>query len=924
MTAIAMVSKVLPQHSLKTRITLATLAIFLASLWSLSFFASQMLRRDMERLLGEQQFSTVTYAAAQVESDVRERLQALEKVARAIDADLLDNPRALQKFIDQRFVLHSLFNDGVIVYRHDGSAVAVAPYTPERIGVNDLDLDYLSGAITEGKATVGGPHVSRTLHAPSFAMAVPIRNAQDQVIGAFAGITSLARPNFVDKLTENHYGKTGGYLLVAPRQRMIVTATDKSRIMEASPAAGVSPVIDRLLKGDEGYSVYVNPRGVEVLQSSKNVPLAGWYVAVSLPTTEAFAPIRDMQQRMLLATIVLTLLAGCFCWWIVHRQLKPLVAAAETLAALPLSQYPAQALPVTRGDEVGQLITGFNRLLETLGQRETALREEQQFSALVIDKLPGIFYLYTYPECRLVLWNKQHEALLGYQASEMKGRHVSDWHLPEAKNTVMATVENLMESGENAIEAQLLAKDGTTRPFDLSGVRFEAQNRSYFMGIGTDISERKATEAELGQHRHHLEELVASRTVELAQARDAAQAANLAKSAFLANMSHEIRTPMNAILGMASILRRGGVTALQAERLDQIDTASRHLLSTINNILDLSKIEAGKFPLDDAPVRIDSLLANVRAIVSERAQAKGLALHVEDAVGANFPPGLSGDPTRLQQALLNYATNAVKFTDRGSVTLRAQALDADDNSLVVRFEVADTGIGIAADVLPRLFNAFEQADNSTTRKYGGTGLGLAITRRLAELMGGDAGVTSAPGAGSTFWFTARLTRRTDASTMPAVPAFAEAKIRERHAGRRVLLVDDEPINLAISQYLLEDCGLLVDTATDGLEAIRRATDNDYALILMDMQMPNLDGLSATQRIRELPGHAATPILAMTANAFADDKACCLAAGMDDFLVKPIDPDLLFTSLLKWLESGAAGQSPAVHQPTPPADSGATT
>ena len=461
-----------------------------------------------------------------------------------------------------------------------------------------------------------------------------------------------------------------------------------------------------------------------------------------------------------------------------------------------------------------------------------------------------------------------------------------------------------VEGSLSDFEIRFRMPDQQVRNFLVSGERIELQGKPCSLNFILDITERKQAEVELEKHRNHLAELVAARTAELAVAKEVAEAANLSKSAFLANMSHEIRTPMNAIIGMANILRRGGVSSQQAAHLDRIDNAAEHLLSLITNILDLSKIEAGKFVIEEAPVSIDSLLANVSSILAERAEAKGIRLHIEMG---DFPSNLYGDPTRLQQALLNYATNAVKFSEQGSVTLLAVPQEELADSMLVRFAVRDEGIGISPEARPRLFSAFEQADNSMTRKYGGTGLGLAITRRLAELMSGDVGVESMPGVGSTFWFTARLKKKE--GTVEPLPVLTgmghETLVAQRHAGRRILLVDDEPVNLFVTQSLLEDAGLLVDTAEDGVQAIRLATENTYTLVLMDMQMPKLNGLEATQAIRKLPEYRNTPILAMTANAFAEDQAACFAAGMDDFLLKPFEPDGLFSSLLRWLDKTQA-------------------
>lgn len=418
-----------------------------------------------------------------------------------------------------------------------------------------------------------------------------------------------------------------------------------------------------------------------------------------------------------------------------------------------------------------------------------------------------------------------------------------------------------------------------------------------------DVTEKKCASLELERHRQHLEELVVERTAQLDEARERAESANRSKSEFLANMSHEIRTPLNAIVGLLYILRNKDPTPEQEEKLVKVENAARHLLSIISDILDISKIEAGKFVLSNEDFHLSAVLDNVYSMIAASAREKGIAVDVDpDGV----PHWLRGDPARLRQALLNLAANALKFTDKGAINLRAILLGEYADSLHVRFEVEDTGIGISPEHVGDLFQAFEQGESSITRNYGGTGLGLMVTRRLAELMGGGVGVRSEPGEGSLFWFEVRLARGRGIAPdefAPRSPIEEGVETFRRFAGAPILLVEDNEINLEVALVLLRGVGLRVDCARNGQEAVAMASAREYALVLMDVQMPLLDGFSATREIRKLPDGERVPILAMTANVFEEDRRQAADAGMDDFIAKPVKTDQLYKTLLHWLKKG---------------------
>lgn len=518
-------------------------------------------------------------------------------------------------------------------------------------------------------------------------------------------------------------------------------------------------------------------------------------------------------------------------------------------------------------------------------------RESEAFLREIIDTIPMSLFIKD-TSSRITLMNRACEEQWGMSFSELRGTDASPLFPPDQmalfldKDRETFANRHLADFEETVWNAAL-KKNRIVHTYK-KPVFDEAGNPLYLIGVSIDITERKTAERELCELNEQLEERVAQRTRELVQAKQLAESANRIKSEFLANMSHEIRTPMNSILGMAHLALSIKADRRNQDYLKKIQTSGEHLLGIIDDVLDFSRLDAGRLKIDTVDFDLGRVLESVNNLVAGKAAAKGLELVF--GTDASLCTSLRGDPLRLVQVLVNYADNAIKFTEKGRVAIRAKKIDENETSCRVRFEVQDSGIGISEAEQAKLFQPFQQLDASSTRRYGGTGLGLAICKQLAGMMHGEIGVESAPGQGSIFWFSARLDKTwwscgAETKNGADVPPAMLTSI----SGAHILLAENNLFNQQVATEFLENAGATVCAAQNGKEAIELLSNDRFDCVLMDIQMPVMDGFEATRLIRANPVLAGMPVIAMTANVSGEDRQRCLAAGMNDFIGKPFKP-----------------------------------
>ena len=696
------------RRSLNTRVTLFTLTIFLIGIWSLAFYASRMLRDDMQRMLGDQQFSTVSLLAAAINVEMEQKLRSLDAIAGSITPAILGNASALQSLLEQRQVLQSLFSGGTFVTGIDGTVIADVPRATGRTGISFMDRDSVAGALTEGRTMVGRPVLGKQLQVPVFYMSAPIRNPQGTVIGALSGVVNLDKPGFLDQITAGRYGVTGGYRLIAPEYRMIVAATESQRNISTLTAAGGALL--HVDQESEQSGVLVNPSGVEVLVSTRKIPAAGWLLAAELPAAEAFAPIRAMQQHLLIAALCLTLLAGGLTWWMLRRQLAPMLTAVKALAVMSDNDLPPTALPVNSEDEIGTLIGGFNRLLDAMKQRDEALKESEQHFRTLANSGSALVWTSGIDK-RCSYFNEPWLKFTGRSLEDELGNGWTTGLHPD-------DLERCQEIYNTAFDQRLSFRmdyrvrhaDGTYHWVSDDGTpRYDTQGEFLgYIGFCMDVTERKQLEETLREHSIQLQEL--SRRVLAAQETERRRVA--------IELHDELAQALTAI--KINLQSHNRFTSQSSAEIDAEN------ITIVENALQ----QVRRLALALRPSMLDDLgLVSALRWIAQQTEARShLVVRVRTAkLPTRLSPEIETAGFRIVQAALN---NVLRHANAQQVEIELH-IEADSLTLCVQ----DDGCGFD---LPAM----------RAHALAGGSIGILGMQERATLIGGQLDIESTAGQGT--------------------------------------------------------------------------------------------------------------------------------------------------------------------------------
>jgi PAS domain S-box-containing protein len=857
------------RHSLKIKTTVAASLLFIMFSLACSYIGHRYLALKIQETIQTGQFSYVSSLAQSLDDRFGLIQDSLVSVADQLEPDVVNNPDEAQKFLDSGYALKSLFDNAVFLFSPDGKLIAESPFLPGRRGKDISFRPYFRTTMATGKPHISAPYVSthRPGH-PAVMLTAPVRDRQGRIVALLGGsFDLLGHNNILAGLATMKSGKQG-YVYLFTTDRTMIMHPDRSRIMKQDVPPGSNLMYDKAIAGFEGSGETINSRGLHSLASFKRLQYTGWILAANYPVAEAFAPLGAARRNYFACLALVTLLVVGGIWYLMHSYLSPLNRMTRYLVNPENTDRLLPTIFETK-DEIGDLAQVFNTSITNLALQHEALREsEEKLRAFFNAANFGVSITDT--SGTYIMFNNWWRDSLGYDDYELKNLTYVDVTFADDKEMSSRRFLEVLDGKTDMyqIESRYVRKDSTTFWGNLSASAIKDKNNNVInlIGMVTNITERKQAEEEL--HK----------------AKTAAEEANRAKSQFLANMSHEIRTPMNGIIGMTQLLHMTDLSTEQKEYLGLIDSSGRNLLSLINDILDLSKIESGLIELEQAEFSLEHAISNVIKTQQSAISDKQLTLIFDSA--ADVPTTVLGDQLRFKQILLNLLGNAIKFTAQGGISIYLSLESRLDDSVIVHVSIADTGIGIGPEQIKKIFGAFTQADSSTTRKYGGTGLGLNICRKLVELMGGSIQAESTPGAGSIFHLLLPFEICSQPETKLDLPADHYLWDGPQFS---ILVVEDHQVNQKLICSILRKMGHEVVHSNDGALALETWRNGHFDCILMDIQMPVMSGEEALQQIRaeEAATKGHIPIIALTAHALKGDRERFLEEGFDGYLAKPL-------------------------------------